>query len=301
MKNRKRFPYIWATAYGVILTTMTAAVLLKTFVIQEAYVENIQDGGIYAQLSEITMESATSTSNTYKDDNISITVSQKVVNDTTIYIADVQVSSVVYLRTALADDTYGRNIKESTSDMAEENNAILAINGDYYGFRDTGYVLRNGVLYRDTYEDEDDEVFVVYENGSCDIVRSGDTSGQSLLDKGAVQILSFGPGLVENGAISVDEDDEVDQHMTSNPRTAIGMISPLHYVLVVSDGRTSESEGLTLYELAQVMKDCGCTEAYNLDGGGSSTIWFNGEVINNPTSGNKSGEREVSDIVYIGY
>ena len=89
--------------------------------------------------------------------------------------------------------------------------------------------------------------------------------------------------------------------MTSNPRTAIGEISPLHYVFVVSDGRTSESAGLSLYELATVMKDLGCEVAYNLDGGGSSTMYFNGQVINNPTNGTSSGERSVSDIVYIGY
>ena len=88
--------------------------------------------------------------------------------------------------------------------------------------------------------------------------------------------------------------------MTSNPRTAIGMIEKGHYVMVVSDGRTSESAGLTLYQLAGVMKDLGCTEAYNLDGGGSTTMVFNGNVINKPTTnGNTISERAVSDIVYI--
>ena len=72
-------------------------------------------------------------------------------------------------------------------------------------------------------------------------------------------------------------------------------------MLVVSDGRTSESEGLSLYQLATLMKDYGCEIAYNLDGGGSSTMWFNGQVINKPTSGRSIEEREVSDIVYIGY
>ena len=89
--------------------------------------------------------------------------------------------------------------------------------------------------------------------------------------------------------------------MTSNPRTAIGQISELHYVVIVSDGRTSESTGLSLLELAQEFKDRGCTTAYNLDGGGSSTMYFNGEIVNNPTDGKSSGEREVSDIVYFGY
>lgn len=72
--------------------------------------------------------------------------------------------------------------------------------------------------------------------------------------------------------------------MTSNPRTAIGIIDECHYILVVSDGRTSESEGLSLYELATIMQDYGCTTAYNLDGGGSSTMYFLGEVVNKPTT-----------------
>ena len=89
--------------------------------------------------------------------------------------------------------------------------------------------------------------------------------------------------------------------MASNPRTAIGIIDELHYVFVVSDGRTEESEGLSLYELAEFMQSIGVTTAYNLDGGGSSTMYFNGEVINKPTTGGRHiKERSVSDIVYIG-
>ena len=237
----------------------------------------------------------------YSDDNINITVAEKRVNDTNVYIADVQVSSMKYLRAAFAQNTYGRNIKETTSEMASEHNAILAINGDYYGFRDYGYVIRNGVLYRDTYNNDEDEFFVMYEDGNCDIVTADSTTAQELLDNGVVQAFAFGPGLIKNSQIAVDINTEVDQSMASNPRTAIGMISPLHYVFVVSDGRTSESEGLTLYQLAEVLQDLGCTTAYNLDGGGSTTMYFNGEVINNPTTnGHNTSEREVSDIVYIG-
>lgn len=89
--------------------------------------------------------------------------------------------------------------------------------------------------------------------------------------------------------------------MASNPRTAIGIIDENHYIIVVADGRTTESEGLSLYQMAEIMKEYGATTAYNLDGG-SSTLYFNGQVINNPTTnGNTISERAVSDIVYIGY
>jgi len=90
--------------------------------------------------------------------------------------------------------------------------------------------------------------------------------------------------------------------MASNPRTAIGMIAPLHYVFVVSDGRTNQSAGLSLYQLAEFMQSLGVQVAYNLDGGGSSTMVFQGKVINNPTTNGRTiAERKVSDIVYIGY
>lgn len=123
-----------------------------------------------------------------------------------------------------------------------------------------------------------------------------------MLKNGATQILSFGPALLIDSQISVSKNEEVGKAMASNPRTAIGVVDELHYLLVVSDGRTSVSEGLSLYELAEFMQSMNCTIAYNLDGGGSSTMVFNGEVINNPTTSGKSiKERGVSDIVYIGY
>ena len=146
------------------------------------------------------------------------------------------------------------------------------------------------------------EDLVIYRDGSFGIITEGAVSAQELVEQGAVQTLSFGPAIVENGTVSVDENDEVGKAMASNPRTAIGIIDECHYVLVVSDGRTDESEGLSLYELAQFMESLGVTTAYNLDGGGSSTMYFNGQVVNNPTTGgNRVKERSVSDIVYIGY
>jgi exopolysaccharide biosynthesis protein len=107
---------------------------------------------------------------------------------------------------------------------------------------------------------------------------------------------------VENGKVTVSESEEVGKAMASNPRTAIGQIDSLHYVLVVSDGRTDESTGLSLYQMAAFLKTLGVETAYNLDGGGSSTMYFNGSVVNNPTTtGRNISERSVSDIVYIGY
>jgi exopolysaccharide biosynthesis protein len=124
---------------------------------------------------------------------------------------------------------------------------------------------------------------------------------EELQEKGAREVFSFGPGLVENGEVSVSKFDEVDRSQEMNPRTAIGQAGPLHYFLVVSDGRTKQSPGMSLLQLAQVMQELGCETAYNLDGGGSSAIWFNGKILNKPTTyGKVIEERSISDIVYIG-
>lgn len=222
------------------------------------------------------------------------------VNDTQIYAADVVTSSAQALKTALAGDVYGRNITDKTSAIASAHGAALAINGDFYGARESGLVIRNGVLYRDSAA-EDTEVLVIYADGSFAILPADEAEGEALLAAGAWQAFSFGPGLVEQGQVSVTASEEVGRAKSSNPRTAIGLIGENHYVFLVSDGRTDESEGLSLYELAQLMEALGCTEAYNLDGGGSSAMVFEGRVVNKPTTnGKRISERSVSDIVYIG-
>ncbi len=241
------------------------------------------------------------TDSSYNNGEVSIEIRYMRTLYTDIYIADVVTDDPAYLKTALAEGSFGRNLTDTTSSMAEQNDAILAINGDYYGFRDTGYVIRNGYLYRSVpAKDPNQEDLVLYENGAVDIVREADLTAEEIWDSGAEDIFSFGPGLVIDGEISVVEGEEVKRAQVTNPRTAFGVISPLHYLFVVSDGRTDESVGLSLLELAHLMKDLGCVTAYNLDGGGSSTMWFNGKVLNHPTTfGDTIAERGISDIVYI--
>ena len=327
-----RKPFRWAVVYTLILVVLVSFVLLDTFVIPRPGIpvnaaaatteamaatdpaaaaaageSMASDTESTASASESAASSAAGaaaaaviTANSYQDGNIQITIETVYKYDTTIYIADIRISSIDYLKTAFAKNTYGRNIKETTSTLAQNNNALLAINGDYYGFRDYGFVLRNGVLYRDTAREAgDDEALLIDRSGNFSVVNESRTDAQTLAD--AWQVLSFGPALVNNGQITVDAGSEVSKSMSSNPRTAIGQISALHYLVIVSDGRTSESAGLSLLELAQEFAGRGCTVAYNLDGGGSTTLWFNGQVVNNPTDGRSIAERSVSDIVYIGF
>lgn len=304
---------LWPLCYGLCLTVFTAYVLLDAFVIPRSYaVTPGTTQGISASSSSAGAAQATeseSTDNTasvavtdtsYSDGKTTITLKQYRQDDTTIYVADITLSDAGALKTALANNTYGKNITQTTSDMAEQNNAILAINGDYYSAR-SGYVIRDGVLYRDTSADDSQEDLVIYKDGSFDVVTEGSVTAAQLLQDGAQQVLSFGPALVKDGAVSVTQGEEVGKAMASNPRTAIGQIDDLHYVMVVADGRTDESTGLSLYQMAEFMKSLGVKTAYNLDGGGSSTMVFNGKVINQPTTGgSKISERKVSDIVYIG-
>ena len=240
-----------------------------------------------------------STEDSYSDGNISITIQEIRAYDSTIYVADVILSSPEYLQTAFAKSVYGRNVTAKTSSIAANANAILAVNGDYYGARESGYVIRNGVLYRSK-ANRNSEDLVIYQDGSFAIINESQISAQDLLNDGAWNVLSFGPALLIDGEIAVDAGDEVGRAKASNPRTAIGIVDDLHYLFVVSDGRTNESEGLSLLELAQVLQDLGAETAYNLDGGGSSTMVFQGKVVNNPTTnGKRITERSVSDIVCI--
>ena len=237
----------------------------------------------------------------YHDDQIDIVLTTMRVENTTVYVADVQIADISLLKTALAGNTYARNLTETTSVQAANAGAILAINGDYYGAQERGYVLRNGVLYRASAQSGTDAL-VIGADGNFRIINEGETSADTLVREGAWQVLTFGPALINGGQVTVSSSDEVGRAMTSNPRTAIGQISEGHYLLVVSDGRTKESTGLSLRQLAELMQSLGAQIAYNLDGGGSSTMVFQGRVVNNPTTNGRSiRERSVSDIVYIGY
>jgi exopolysaccharide biosynthesis protein len=219
----------------------------------------------------------------------------------TYYVADVVLGDATTLRSAFAKDEFGENITELTSSIAADNGAIFAINGDYYGFRDTGIVIRNGVVFRD---EPAREGLVFYTDGRVEVYDETTTTADELLADGAWNTLSFGPAIVEDGTV-VDgiETTEIDTNFGNHsiqgdqPRTAVGVIDENHLVFVVVDGRQSGySAGVTLTELADIMLDLGATTAYNLDGGGSSTMYFNGEVVNSPSNG---GERGTSDILYI--
>lgn len=221
----------------------------------------------------------------------------------TYYVADVELTDATTLRSAFAQDSFGENITETTSEIAAAKDAIFAINGDYYGFRDTGIVIRNGVVYRD---DGARQGLAFYADGTVKVYDETTTTAEELLADGVWNTLSFGPSLLDGGEIAAGiEDVEVDTNVGNHsiqgeqPRTAIGVIDENHLVFVAVDGRSDGySDGVTMTELASIMQGLGATTAYNIDGGGSSTMYFDGELVNNPLG--KGEERGTSDILYIG-
>ena len=251
------------------------------------------------------VEEYTATDTSYESATKSITISTVTTgsgSDTvTYYVADVQLHNGTDLLSAFSSGEYGGEAQD-TSDIAAANEAIVAVNGDYYGARDDGIIIRNGVLYRD---EPARTGLALYQDGTMETYDETEVSAEEMLAAGVWNTFSFGPALLEDGSIveGIDsyEADANPKHpiQGTNPRTGIGMISADHFVFVVVDGRSpGYSRGVTLTEFAQIFQELGCTSAYNLDGGGSATLYFMGELVNQPSQ--KRGERSVSDILYVG-
>lgn len=247
-------------------------------------------------------ESGTTTATSYRSETASIKITT-VQNGTVAYfVADVQVSDATIVRSAFANDQFGANIIATTSEIAAQAGAVLAINGDYYGFRDTGIVIRNGVVFRDSGARQG---LAFYTDGSARLYDETATSAGDLVAAGVWNTLSFGPGLVHDGAV-IDGIDEVEidtnfgNHSVqgNQPRTGVGLIGDNHLLFIVVDGRSDGySRGVTMTEFAQLFVSRGAHVAYNLDGGGSSTMVFNGALVNNPLG--RGQERGTSDILYV--
>ena len=101
--------------------------------------------------------------------------------------------------------------------------------------------------------------------------------------EGVSHIISGGPYLLKDGNVFIDVKEEKLPAITGrNPRTAIGYTADNNLVMVIVDGREKASVGMTLRELAAFMKSIGCYEAINLDGGGSSVLYIDGQIMNYP-------------------
>ena len=234
----------------------------------------------------------TDSSYTSPDLSISVSREESMGGSITYYIADIYVRDITCFKTALAGNTYGSGYRDSISDMALLNQALLAVNGDYYGNTSEGVVIRNGVIYRANPTDCD--VCVLYYDGSMRIIPGSSFSVEDAIADGAWQAWTFGPALLDADGGTITAFNSTSRIISANPRTAIGYYEPGHYCLIVVDGR-GESAGITLPELSRLFYDLGCKAAYNLDGGNSSIMVWQDDIINDPSGGG----RESSDALII--
>lgn len=240
------------------------------------------------------------TENSYSSENIAITIQKLTKGEgddlVTYYVADVRLKSVDCFRTALARDKFAQNTLEGVLKMANRHDAILATSGDFYGWNPGRTVIRNGTVYRDGHSDGD--VCVLYRDGSMKIFYKGQPfNAKEEQENGAWQAWSFGPSLFDSEGTPIKSYPAYQYINGKHPRCALGYYEPGHYAFVLVDGRDEGySEGLTIGELATLMKELGCTVAYNLDGGRTAQMVFDGALVNQPY---KNG-RDVSDILYIG-
>ena len=234
------------------------------------------------------------TDTSYTSPDISITVSEETLQNgrITYYLADIYLRDVTCFQSVLAGDTYGKGFRDSIPDMATLSNALIAINGDYYGNTSEGVVIRNGVIYRANPTNCD--VCVLYYDGSMRVMPGSAFSVEDAIAQGAWQAWTFGPALLDTDGNVLTDFDSTGRIIAANPRTAIGYYEKGHYCMVVVDGR-GDSAGITLPDLSQLFYDLGCTAAYNLDGGNSSVMVWQQDVVNQPSGGG----RESSDALLI--
>lgn len=236
----------------------------------------------------------------YETDKITVSIEQKTKDGMTYFVCDVQLTDVSQLRTAFAGDDFRSGIYEATSDIAGRHSPVLAINADFCRYHRDGVIIRNGELLRKQ-NIKRRHLLIVDKDGNLSALtdRSGKQGlvANSLEQEETWQTFEFGPVLIEDGQAAelpgsffISCEDGYYE-----PRTAIGQKGPLHYVIIVVDGRRDGySTGASMPQLQQLFMDEGVDFAFNLDGGGSTTLYFLGEVINMPSGGK---ERSVSDVL----
>ena len=235
----------------------------------------------------------------YTDSRISVTIEKKRFHKSQCYVADIYVRSLEYFRTAFSSGEYFGD-RETVLDMAKNNDAVLAMSGDFYSMNARGAVIRNGELYRyknrDTLSDSKD-ILVLYRDGSMQIYGPKKLKYEQIAsDPDIAQLWVFGPNLLSEYGSPKNTFHCAESLLKRHPRGAIGYYEPGHYCFVIVDGRTDFSLGMTMDDLSDFMYSLGCTSAYNLDGGKTACMVFMNEPVNRPAGGG----RKCSDILLIG-
>ena len=251
--------------------------------------ESSEDDGIFACTCKTQKES---TETKYVSENIRIEITTYNEPKLIYHIADVHVKNIESIQTVFAKDSYGKGFYEWPHEIDKRSNALLTVNGDYYGLTSSGVIIRNGTVYRSSTNKAD--IGVLFRNGELKTYTSSEFNMDDVVSKGAYQAWNFGPALLDANGKALTEFPSTTV-IPKNPRSAIGYYEPGHYVFVNVEGRTDTSDGMTMAELSSLFEKLGCKSAYNLDGGQSAMMVFNDKFVNNLCEGG----RTVSDVIVI--
>ena len=233
----------------------------------------------------------------YEDDSIRVQMETREEKNVIYRIAWVEVASPTQLRTAIAGTMKNIDKKATVKAMAEKYNAVVALNGDFFSNDPikTSFEYRMGQKIRAKGNPKKD-ILIIDENGDFHtfVKSQGALDFEKESGHTIVNAFTFGPVLVQNGEVL-----KMDTHYGYNPngrepRAAIAQNGPLSYVFVVAEGR-GESQGVTHQELADFMGGLGVLEAYNLDGGGTAAMVYQGKYYNDLAG----SERSISDMIYF--
>lgn len=207
----------------------------------------------------------------------------------TYFVADIYVADIRCLQTAVpGSGSFAEGII-----IARQNNALLAINGDSMLTSGSGLIVRNGMIYCTSSNQLD--ICVLYYDGSMAVYEQGEYDPAEILAMEPYQIWQFGPSLLDENGKPLQSFNTSRVLSEEHPRTAIGYYEPGHYCFVVVDGRQRHySSGADISTLAALMSELGCCVAYNLDGGATSMMVLDGQLINRPSS-----KREIGDMLIV--
>ena len=193
--------------------------------------------------------------------------------------------------------------------IAREAGCVLGFTDDFFATRmadkqTVGIIIRDGrILSGSTNKTAGHrlpnlDMMAQYPDGSMAVYGCNEYTAEELLEMGAVNVFSFGPVLIRDGKIN---ELLYRYYRSLEPRHALGMIEPGHYLLLSVQGRTKESKGTVLQRVAEMMKERGVVQALNLDGGNTMALVFRGRMLNKlAVYKNKKYVRTVTSIIGIG-
>lgn len=225
------------------------------------------------------------------------------------YYVDIKLSSINQLKRNIVTDSsgnFGSNITQTFDQQLSSigtSNIVAAMTGDTCFHDSYGYVIANGITYRNNKRSSTQDDFAIYNDGTVFSYNESDYSISSIASRNGLTCLHnfcFGPTLIKDSSINVTTTQEIEgKSMSANQRTSLGYIEPYHFCFLATGlyGKRSSSNGtgFSLYNLATFLKNKGCVAAYNLDGGGSAHLYSDG------TSKSDLGDssRGLSDIIYV--